>query len=181
MCPHSFYTLLVLAVPSQRISSYCSLWQNWSFHVIKSQKSKATRHLFQRNTISAPWFSYSQPGYSTSSSLSLSILLPKRQTTQIHPLYLSLPLTAEAKWYLVPPLVTLVSDGAGQSGDWKRQVRHGKVCQLQGKAFQSQLPPVGRGCPQRMKEERPTKGNLRALRFPELNHTAVSRKPPLKL
>lgn len=82
---------------------------------------------------------------------------------------------------LVPPLVTLVSDGAGQSGDWKRQVRHGKVCQLQGKAFQSQLPPVGRGCPQRMKEERPTKGNLRALRFPELNHTAVSRKPPLKL
>lgn len=94
---------------------------------------------------------------------------------------LSLPLTAEAKWYLVPPLVTLVSDGAGQSGDWKRQVRHGKVCQLQGKAFQSQLPPVGRGCPQRMKEERPTKGNLRALRFPELNHTAVSRKPPLKL
>lgn len=133
--------------------------------------------MLQRNTINAPWFSYSQPGHSISSSLSLSILLPKLQTTQIHPLCLSLPLTAEASWYLVPPPVTLVSDGAGQSGDWKRQVRHSKVCQLQGKAFQSQLPPVGRGCLQRMKEERPTKGNLRALRFPELNHTAASRKP----
>ena len=54
---------------------------------------------------------------------------------------------------LVPPLVTLVSDGAGQSGDWKRQVRHGKVCQLQGKAFQSQLPPhypISEGCEDQM-------------------------------
>lgn len=109
------------------------------------------------------------------SSLSISIFLPKLQTTQIHPLCLSLPLTAEASWYLVPPLVTLVSDAACQSGDWEET---GKAQQgvpaRKGKAFQSQLPPVGRGCPQRMKSGRaPHRGKSAGSEVSGTHHTAA--------
>lgn len=142
----SFSENLILLFSSPKLKFSCHKKPE-----VKSHKTLAPKKYRSRK---APWFSYSQPGHSTPSSLSLSIPLPKLQTIQIHALCLSLPLTAEARWYLVPPPVTLVSDGADQSGDWKRQVSHSKVCQPQGRVFQSQLPPVGRGCPQRTRSGR---------------------------
>lgn len=100
----------------------------------------------------------------------------------MQPVCLSLPQTPETSCYLVPSRFTPVSDGAGQSGHWKGQVRHSKVCQPQGKPFQSQLPPVGRGCPQRMKSGRaPHKGKSVGPEVSGTHHTAASRKPRPKL
>lgn len=109
--------------------------------------------------------------------------LQTSNSPQMQPPCFSLPLTPEASGYLVPPPpVTRVSDGAGQSGDWKGQVRLSQVCQPQGKAFHSQLPPVGRGCPQRMNSGRaPHKGKSAGPEVSGTHHTAASRKPRPKL